>query len=448
MSRFLFATQPITGHLLPAIPIVSEMVRRGHEVVWYAGQKFRTKVEATGARFAPYVQAKDYDDDDYNAAFPGRANLKGLNQIKFDFIHLFIRQIAPQHRDLQAILAGFKADVIIGDPSVFATFTVNDTGGPPNVVYNITVLGIKGRDVAPFGLGILPNASSIGRVRNRLLQFMATNVVFKTVSAEMLKATAEVGGKPRKFEGVLCPRYLLLEPTVSAFEYPRSDLPPQVHFIGALLPDTPKAFTPPAWWDEVIRKTKPVVLVTQGTVATDQEQLIAPTLKALANEDVLVIAAGVKDKSALGAIPANAHVEAFVPFALLMPHIDVYITNGGYGGVSIALANGVPLITGGITEDKPEVGNRVAYSGVGINLKTATPTPVQVKEAVQKILHDSRYRERARQIQADFARYDAPNEAARLLEQLAKTQQPVFRRDAVTQQEPGKVGNQTVKLVR
>lgn len=60
---------------------------------------------------------------------------------------------------------------------------------------------------------------------------------------------------------------------------------PQVHYIGALLPDTPTDFTPPAWWDAVIHKRRPVVLVTQGTVATDAHDLIAPTLRALAFED-------------------------------------------------------------------------------------------------------------------------------------------------------------------
>lgn len=88
-------------------------------------------------------------------------------------------------------------------------------------------------------------------------------------------------------------------------------------------------------------------------------------MTALAHEEVTVIAAGVKERSALGAapLPAHVHVEAFIPFKPRLPYVDVYITNGGYGGVMTALAQGVPVIAGGITEDKPEVGNRVAYSG-------------------------------------------------------------------------------------
>ena len=112
MSRFLFATQPITGHFLPALPIVRTLVERGHEVMWYTGKKFRSKVEAAGATFAPYQDAYDYDDSDYDAAFAGRSAHKGLNQIKFDFIHLFMKQIGPQHHDLQAILSHYQ-DLIL-----------------------------------------------------------------------------------------------------------------------------------------------------------------------------------------------------------------------------------------------------------------------------------------------------------------------------------------------
>jgi UDP:flavonoid glycosyltransferase YjiC (YdhE family) len=63
---------------------------------------------------------------------------------------------------------------------------------------------------------------------------------------------------------------------------------------------------------------------------------------------------------------------------------------------------------------------------VGINLKTKTPKPTQLKNAVKKILAEPHYRQKAKLIQADIARYDAPTLSAKLLEQLAATKQPVF----------------------
>ena len=426
MSSFLFATQPITGHVVPAVPVIRTLVERGHDVRWYTGTKFRSRVEAAGAEFVAYEQAYDYDDADYDAAFPGRSQLKGLDQIRFDFLNLFIKQIEPQYHDLQAELARRPADVTAGDPSVGATFIVNERGGPPNAVYNITCLGINGREVAPFGLGLMPSGSIAGRARNRALEFLAPNVIFRKVSQEIERQCKVLGVAPRKFTGVLLSPFLFLQPTAEAFEYRRSDLPPQVHFIGALLPDAPDDFVPPAWWPEVVDKQRPVVLVTQGTVATKAEELVAPTVQALAGDDVLVIVAGA-DPAALGTVPANARVERFVPFKPLMPMVDAYVTNGGFGGVQYALSNGVPVVSGGKTEDKAEISNRVAYSGCGINLKTATPTAEQVGDAVRKVLHDPAYRDHARRIQAELAAKDAATEAATLLERLAETRAPVLR---------------------
>jgi UDP:flavonoid glycosyltransferase YjiC (YdhE family) len=426
MSSLLFVTQPITGHVVPAVPIVRKLVERGHDLRWYAGRKFRDKVEAAGAELVPYERAYDYDDADYDAAFPGRSKLKGLDQLRFDLLNLFIKQLEPQHRDIEAELARRPADVTVGDPSVGATFTINETGGPPNAVYNISCLGIEGREVAPFGLGLLPSGSLAGRIRNRVLEFAAPNIVFRTVSKEIARACVAVGAPPRKFTGDLLSPFLFLQPTAEAFEYHRSDLPPQVHFIGALLPDAPDDFTPPAWWAEVVDKQRPVVLVTQGTVATRADELVTPTLRALAGDDVLVIAAGA-DPTSVGDVPANARVERFVPFKPLMPMVDVYVTNGGFGGVQFALSNGVPLVAAGTTEDKAEIGNRVTYSGCGINLKTATPTIEQVGNAVRAILAEPKYRESARRIQTELAAKDAAVESAVLLERLAETKRPVLR---------------------
>jgi MGT family glycosyltransferase len=212
-----------------------------------------------------------------------------------------------------------------------------------------------------------------------------------------------------------------------AFEYPRSDLPPQVHFIGPLLPEPPARFTPPSWWPD-LQAGRPVILVTQGTVATQSEQLIVPTIEALADLDVLVVATtGGKpvESVKLDMLPSNVRIERFIPYHQLLPHVDVMVTNGGYGGVQLALAHGVPLVAAGETEEKPEICARIAWAGVGINLKTKSPGPAQVRMAVNTLLHDPSYRQRAQAVQADFARHNAPCEAAALLEQLAATQQSV-----------------------
>jgi UDP:flavonoid glycosyltransferase YjiC (YdhE family) len=99
-------------------------------------------------------------------------------------------------------------------------------------------------------------------------------------------------------------------------------------------------------------------------------------------------------------------LERFIPHDLLLPHVDVMVTNGGYGGVQQALANGVPLVVAGDSEDKPEVAARVQWSGTGLNLHTGRPSPAMVARAVRRVLSHGSYRERAQALQAEIAATD------------------------------------------
>jgi UDP:flavonoid glycosyltransferase YjiC (YdhE family) len=108
-----------------------------------------------------------------------------------------------------------------------------------------------------------------------------------------------------------------------------------------------------------------------------------------------------------------------------LPHVDVMITNGGFNGVQMALANGVPLIGAGKSEDKPEICARIEWLGAGIDLKTDKPTPEKIRVAVGKVLADRGYQNRAQELQRIISEYDAPAIAATLLEQLAIAQQPL-----------------------
>jgi UDP:flavonoid glycosyltransferase YjiC (YdhE family) len=132
----------------------------------------------------------------------------------------------------------------------------------------------------------------------------------------------------------------------------------------------------------------------------------------------------------LGTLPANARVGTFLSYPELLPRTAAMVTNGGYGGVQMALSYGVPLIVAGTTEDKPEVAARVAWSGAGINLKTAAPTPAQVRDAVRALLDDERYRERAKALQVEYARYDAVALGVDLIERLAATGHPILQGEA------------------
>ncbi len=172
---------------------------------------------------------------------------------------------------------------------------------------------------------------------------------------------------------------------------------------------------------------RPVVLVTQGTIATDPANLVLPAIEGLGDREPLVVATtvGFDADAVLPRPPANVRLTPFVPFSELLPLVDVVVTNGGYGGVQLALAHGVPLVVAGTTEDKTEVSARVAWAGVGIALRTDTPSPAQVRDAVAAVLADPAHRARAGELQRAYARYPGADRAAEAVLEVAGARRPV-----------------------
>ena len=118
-------------------------------------------------------------------------------------------------------------------------------------------------------------------------------------------------------------------------------------------------------------------------------------------------------------LPENARVERFIPFERILPHVDVLVTNGGYGGVQAALRHGVPLVVAGRTEEKAETAARIRWSGVGIDLRTSTPRPRALRCSVGRVLRDPHYAQRARSMRKAMKTYDAVQSATGHIEQLA-----------------------------
>jgi UDP:flavonoid glycosyltransferase YjiC (YdhE family) len=213
---------------------------------------------------------------------------------------------------------------------------------------------------------------------------------------------------------------LYLHPGIESFEYPDSNS--KVQYIGAL-PTLAGEPTLPEWWRRLDR-TKRLVLVTQGTIANrDFGQVIAPALVALGGrEDVTIIVTtgGQPVESIPVAIPSNARIASFLPYAQIMPEIDLLVTNGGYGTVNMAIAHGIPVISAGLTEDKEEVSAHVQWSGAGIDLHANQATAEALKYALDEIYTQSRYRERAHQLALEFASHDVKTDLLSLIEECVR----------------------------
>jgi len=149
-----------------------------------------------------------------------------------------------------------------------------------------------------------------------------------------------------------------------------------------------------------------VVVVSQGTVDNrDPEKLIVPTLTALAGTKHTVVACtGHRNTDALRKrFPHdNVIVEDWVNFDALLPLADVFVGNGGYSSTMHAIMAEVPIVSAGTLEAKNDVNARLAYRGLGYNLKTERPTPARVAAAVQRVLDEPSYKRNVARVAAEL----------------------------------------------
>lgn len=431
MARYLFAPIPVTGHVNPGLPIAKELVSRGHDVRFYSTARFRRAIEATGARWVPTRHAL-YIDEEHMDAWPDRPK-SGIAQIRYDIKNIFIEFIRGALKDLEHELRREPADVVVADNTSAVAEALHHRMRVRWALYGITVLGMESVDTAPFGLALPPSSTKWGRLRNKALYRLVNNVIFREAGRCNAKLRRELDLPP--LEGGLFnfskKADLYLQGSVPSFEYPRTDMPHNVHFIGAPMPPVPANWTRPSWWHEV--QNRRVILVTQGTINNDFDQLIRPAIRALANEDALiVVTTGSRNPEAVGIdpLPENVRVERFIPYAALMPHTDLLLTNGGYGSIQIALAHGVPVVAIGKTEDKAEIANRVEYAGVGMGMKVRVPTEAQIRDAVLRVLTTPTFAARAEAMRYELAGLDAATSAAGLLEELAGVRNELLERSA------------------
>jgi MGT family glycosyltransferase len=407
MSKVLIAAAPLAGHAGPMLIIAGFLRQQGHDVIFSSSDFFRENAEARDLRFFPLLGNANYDYRQLGELIPGLRTFTSPIDLSNSYVqHMLGDRIPDQYRGLHKIINEENVDLVITDVGYWGIFPLLLRNEPRPPVISCGTTAPMWHDPA-FSILTGPDETPDGLKRNlehsrewkegRAPADMYVNEVLETLDVQV------PGGFDLTDTMYSLPD-LFLQLGAEQFEFPMHNRRPNLRFVGPILPQSKGQTEAPTWLDD----SKPVIFVTQGTLANfDFDQLVNPAIAGLTGEDVqVVVTAGGAPVEVIVA-SGNTIVEPYIPYERILPKTSVFVTNGGYNGVQQALSHGVPIVSAGVSEDKPQVCARVSWSGVGIDLKTGSPTAEQINHAVIQILRDSSYRDRAKVLGAAIAKTNA-----------------------------------------
>ncbi|KAI2463407.1 glycosyltransferase family 1 protein [Annulohypoxylon bovei var. microspora] len=475
----LIVSHALTGHLAPLIRIAAALRALGWEPFFLGPTAHRRRIEAAGAVFLPLTGDADLDDKAYYARppLPDYAALPWPSRVLVDLRAQCVAPLPTQWACLAAALHMLLARdpargvVLLAEAFFYGALPLFHGAPVPQnllgtVCVSVTVPAIRSADLPPAGYPFAFDTSPEGRARNARLweRSWARKAAPLTalLDAKLREAGAARGAGEVFLSGAnyTC-HETILQLGVPGFEYPRSDWPRGFRFAG-LVQGPPKASavtttttTKPKepvfpWWEEIVSNSalsalppsdprrvqkKKVVVVAQGTVEIDPHDLIIPTLQAFAShEDVLVVAIlGWKDADLASYdssvnIPPNARIADYLSYDSVLAHADVWVHNAGFGAVNHGIANGVPMVVAGEGMDKTENARRVAWSGIGVDLRCSRPSAEQVREGVERVLQDEQFTKCIHELQKQSEEIDCFSIVHEELLRIAQTRPGIKQR--------------------
>jgi MGT family glycosyltransferase len=373
MPTFLAYTSPAAGHLFPTVPGLLALQARGHEVHVRTARELVDGARAAGLRHVealdarvPAVEVRDYEAR------------SGRDRLVVGFENLLARGPA-EAEDLRRALAETEPDAVLVDSNAYGAAVAVQRSGLPWASTIPSLLPFPGAGIPPYGLGLAPVRGPLGRVRDRVLWALVERMYGKAMLPG-LNALRRDHGLPAiasPLDHVLAPDRILVL-TGEPLEYPRTDAPAKVRFVGAQSWDPPAPA--PAWLEE---PGDPWVLVTCSTEYQGDEALAAAAIEALRDERVRVVVTLADAHGAALPDAPNARVERFVSHGPVLERAVAVVCHRGMGIVQKSVARGVPVVAVPFGRDQPEVARRVVEAGAGVALPARRLTADRLRGAVR-----------------------------------------------------------------
>lgn len=382
MSKIVFFSIPAHGHTNPTLPVVSELVNRGHEVWYYSFLEFKGKIEGTGAKFISCDQYLPPISEEELNRKAGK-DFAALIEMVVDTTIALDEKVCTELRE-------FQPDGVVSDSVCFWGKLFAKKLGIPYICSTTTFAfnqhtaklmkpGIK--EMFRMFLG-MPRINE----KMQLLKDYGYQVDNFVSIIQNDNETDTIVYTTKEFQ-----------PMVETFSDRYAFVGPSIRKSSGVLVD---------------KKDRKVIYISLGTILNQNKDFYYNCIQAFANSDYeILMSIGEKTEMiSLGHIPNNFTVKNYLDQIAILQKADVFITHCGMNSVNESLYYGVPMVLYPLHSEEGVVADRVAELGAGIKLQGQKPN--HLAKAVAELLANPSYYENAQKLSVNFRHAGGAKEAA------------------------------------
>jgi zeaxanthin glucosyltransferase len=411
------------GHMNPMATLGGELARRGHRISLLSSPLARAKADACGFELLP-VGVPEHESGYTRRQLDRLAKMRGLAALRFTG-QMLCEQTEVALRDAPEVLRRAGVEAVVVDQVSPAGAALADAQRVPFVMVCNAMAMHQEAAVPPGVLGWRYRPGFVGRLRNQV-----GNAVLTAAARPITRVVSEFRGRHglSRYAFNDTKRFGLAQiaQQPAFFDYPRHELPTHFHYTGPWHGPGRDSESVAFPWEKL--DGRPLVYASLGTIQNMLGRVYRAILDGCADLPVQVVVSlgrpgAVWDQP----VPANALVVPFAPQLTLLDRASLLVTHAGMNTALEGLARGLPMLCVPVTNDQPGVAGRVEWLGAGLALAPARASAARVREVVQKLLTDGRYRAAAVRCRDQLKGNPGVARAADIVEDAFRTGQRVER---------------------
>ncbi len=389
--KVLIQTLGSAGDTYPFIGIGAELERRGHEVVLFANEVFRSSVVDAGLGF---VEMGDADSYERLAENPDVWNSRrGLE--------LIFRAVSEHLEESIELIEGEldSADVLVSSSLGFGARLVRDIHGIPLVTAHLAPSLFRSTRRLPRTEIMLVRDGSPEWAK-QLWWRVGDALVDRLVLTEINRIRKDRGlGEVSR----VLREWAVYSPDITLglfpdwFGPPQPDWSQEVHLTGFPLYDDASRGLASQELQGWLTAAERSVIFTAGSANQHARGFFEAALDVSQRLGIRGLLVTSNDADVPDELPQEVRHVSYAPFGELLPNASALVSHGGVGTAAQALAAGIPHLVAHVNFDQRDNGSRISDLGAGDHLPMRRFSGTTAKTAVES-LFDGDVRARAKSL--------------------------------------------------